>query len=312
MPTQSRRQGQGLRAAPVVVAAVALLILIFIEYVTPRLRGRPATTFRYNEADHCGRFRPAVSPREMARNVRTLTDKKWCGQFGQDRVVASLLNATTSAIRGTFVDLAANDAIRNSNTYALEKLLGWNGLCVEPNPKYHAGFEAGRRCALAKTCASNERKDVVLELSGGKGHIASSATGHTLQLPCEPLSTLLTKHGLAGRPITYLSLDVEGGELDALRGVDWETTAIDVLTVERASAELITFLAARGYARVLCVALDSVFVAERLRGRAADWYGRVGKSLEPQCISNDLEACSSGALFERCYEACTRTRCAKR
>ena len=63
------------------------------------------------------------------------------------------------------------------------------------------------------------------------------------------------------RAITYLSLDVEGGELDALRGVDWNTTTIDVLTVETASAELTKFLEARGFARVFCVALDSVFVA---------------------------------------------------
>ena len=48
---------------------------------------------------------------------------------GQDRVVASLLafaaNDSTAATRGTFVDLAANDAVHNSNTYVLEQLLVW-------------------------------------------------------------------------------------------------------------------------------------------------------------------------------------------
>jgi hypothetical protein len=47
--------------------------------------------------------------------------------------------------------------------------------------------------------------------------------------------------------------------------VDWNTTTIDVLTVETkvetASAEITKFLEARGFARVFCVALDSVFVA---------------------------------------------------
>ena len=38
-----------------------------------------------------------------------------------------------------------------------------------------------------------------------------------MKLTCEPLSTLLAHHKM--RAITYLSLDVEGGELDALRGV---------------------------------------------------------------------------------------------
>ena len=332
---------QRLRAAPVLAAAALLLLIYLIE---PHKQGQPATHFRYNEKDHCGRFHPAVTKDEMARNIGTVVQQKWCGQFGQDRAIASLLNATTTAVRGTFVDLAANDAIRNSNTYALEQLLGWHGLCVEPNPKYHPGFGAYRRCALAKTCVTAEKREVEFALAGGKGHITSSGGAKkSLKLTCEPLSVLLAHHKM--RAITYLSLDVEGGELDALRGVgcgveikselvyvpstrrcswgcvgsmglistqvDWNTTTIDVLTVETASAELTKFLEARGFARVFCVALDSVFVAARLKKRATDWYGRIGRYMEPLCISDDLAACSAGTLLEQCSAACTRTRCVK-
>ena len=245
---------QPLRVAPVLATAAALLLLWLIE---PHKQGQPATHFRYNEKDHCGRFHPAVTKDEMERNIGSVVQQRWCGQFGQDRVIASLLNATTKAIRGTFVDLAANDPIRNSNTYALEQLLGWHGLCIEPNPKYHAGFEAYRRCALAKTCVTAEKREVEFALQGGKGHIGAGKK--SLKLTCEPLSVLLAHHKM--RAITYLSLDVEGGELDALRGVDWNATTIDVLTVETASAELTAFLEGKGFARVFCVALDSVFVA---------------------------------------------------
>ena len=298
---------QPLRAGPVLATAAALLLIYLIE---PHKQGQPQTHFRYNEKDHCGRFHPAVSADEMQRNVGTVVQQRWCGQFGQDRVIASLLNATTTAVRGTFVDLAANDAIRNSNTYALEQLLGWHGLCVEPNPKYHPGFGAYRRCALAKTCVTAEKREVEFALAGGKGRITSSGGAKkSLKLTCEPLSVLLAHHKM--RAITYLSLDVEGGELDALRGVDWNTTTIDVLTVETASAELTAFLEARGFARVLCVALDSVFVAARLKKRATDWYGRLGRFIEPLCISDDLEKCSAGTLLEQCSAACTRTRCVK-
>ena len=295
---------QPLRVAPVLATAAALLLLWLIE---PHKQKPPATHFRYNEKDHCGRFHPAVTNDEMQRNVGTVVQQRWCGQFGQDRVIASLLNATTTAVRGTFVDLAANDAIRNSNTYALEQLLGWHGLCIEPNPKYHPGFEAYRRCALAKTCVTAEKREVEFALQGGKGHIGAGKK--SLKLTCEPLSVLLAHHKM--RAITYLSLDVEGGELDALRGVDWNATTIDVLTVETASAELTKFLEARGFARVFCVALDSVFVAARLKARATAWYGSIGRFLEPLCISDDLAACSAGTLLEQCSAACTRTRCVK-
>ena len=43
---------------------------------------------------------------------------------------------------------------------------------------------------------------------------------------------LLRRHGR--RHVNYLSLDIEGAELSALRGVDWSSTTIDVMTVENA------------------------------------------------------------------------------
>ena len=36
---------------------------------------------------------------------------------------------------GTFVEAGANDGIRQSNTYYLEKVLGWKGVLVEPMPE---------------------------------------------------------------------------------------------------------------------------------------------------------------------------------
>ena len=55
----------------------------------------------------------------------------------------------------------------------------------------------------------------------------------------------------------------------------------------------------------------STQVAARLKKKATDWYGRIGKYLEPLCISDDLAACSAGTLLEQCSAACTRTRCVK-
>ena len=58
---------QRLRAAPVLLAAAALLLLIYL--IEPHKQGQPATHFRYNEKDHCGRFHPAVTKDEMERNI---------------------------------------------------------------------------------------------------------------------------------------------------------------------------------------------------------------------------------------------------
>ena len=34
---------------------------------------------------------------------------------------------------GFFLDLAAADGLHQNNTFFLEKRLGWNGICIEPN-----------------------------------------------------------------------------------------------------------------------------------------------------------------------------------
>ena len=57
--------------------------------------------------------------------------------------------------------------------------------------------------------------------------------------------------------------------------------------------------------------LISTQVAARLKKKATDWYGRIGRTLEPLCISDDLAACSAGTLLEQGSAACTRTRCVK-
>ena len=69
---------------------------------------------------------------------------RWFSQFRQDEVVARLLKGKRN---GFYIDLAANDAIRISNTYALEKYFGWKGLCLEPNPVYWSGL-AYRNCEV--------------------------------------------------------------------------------------------------------------------------------------------------------------------
>jgi hypothetical protein len=39
--------------------------------------------------------------------------------------------------KGFFVESGANDPLISSNSFFFEKCLGWDGLCVEPQPEYH-------------------------------------------------------------------------------------------------------------------------------------------------------------------------------
>jgi len=49
---------------------------------------------------------------------------------------------------GFFIDLAAADGVRISNTYFLERYLNWKGVLFEPNPKFHESILANRSAPL--------------------------------------------------------------------------------------------------------------------------------------------------------------------
>jgi hypothetical protein len=51
-----------------------------------------------------------------------------------------------------------------------------------------------------------------------------------IRINCLPLSTILRDAGVTH--INWFNLDIEGGELEALRSIDWNVTTFDVLTVE--------------------------------------------------------------------------------
>jgi hypothetical protein len=78
---------------------------------------------------------------------------QWYSQARQDEVVAALLRNKRN---GYFIDLASNDPVKISNTYALETTFGWTGLCLEPNPAYWAGL-AYRKCHVVGAVVGSER-----------------------------------------------------------------------------------------------------------------------------------------------------------
>jgi len=132
-------------------------------------------------------------------------------------------------------------------------------------------------------------------------------------VPCEKLSTLLAQTAGGLTHIDFLSLDVEGYELLALRTVDWATTTIDTMTVETkgdnrqalATSRQIWELL-RDSARmvpVLCLGVDTLFVRREHRAAVLAWYAaasaqhkvadvRERNSTHPQGerLSRELEA----------------------
>ena len=178
---------------------------------------------------------------------------QWFSQVRQDEIVARLLHQKTN---GYFVDLAANDAIRISNTYALERNLGWTGLCIEPNPIYWAGL-VQRPCTVIGAVVGKSRGERVqfrfprdkAPKGGIVGENFDNKEGKSDEIQTRFTTTLGEIFDRFNAPpiIDYLSLDVEGAEVLVMEAFPFDRYKIRVITVERPTPALETLLTQNDY-----------------------------------------------------------------
>jgi FkbM family methyltransferase len=138
-------------------------------------------------------------------------------QAGQDEWVQSIIGDS-----GYFVDVGAHDGIVHSNTYALEQL-GWTGICVEPNTEAYVLLYHNRNCRLEHTAASDHGGTLMFD--GVRVYPGAP------DVPCARLVDLLERNG-APPVIDYLSIDVEGHELEVLAGMGFDRWHVRVATIE--------------------------------------------------------------------------------
>lgn len=178
----------------------------------------------------------------------------WFSQLRQDEVVFSLLRNKRN---GYFIDLAANDAVRISNTYALETNFGWTGLCVEPNPMYWASLSY-RACNVVGAVVGQETMGEFWfkfpNRAGPKGGIIGKEFDNHERSKFDEdrpryTVTLLEIFQRFHTPkvIDYLSLDVEGAEDFVMNSFPFHSYRFNILTVERPSKDLQSILKRNGY-----------------------------------------------------------------
>lgn len=158
--------------------------------------------------------------------------------------------------RGVYIDLASNEPVTMSNSYFFDICLGWDGICVEANPQYHDKIRLLRSCKLIPRCVSDtENRKVSYVLAGGLGGISETirfreiSQERKIQMNCLTMRDVL---GLNIRNIDYMSLDVEGHEIQVLNGFDWNTTKVSIITIEISEETLPSienFLTKKGYVR---------------------------------------------------------------
>jgi FkbM family methyltransferase len=182
---------------------------------------------------------------------------KYYSQIGQDKYFIENINKGKRD--GFFVDVGAHDGIKFSNTYALEQSFGWKGICIEMDPDTFGKLKKNRGGTQTTTIIVNEcvfsesgiKKEIEVPLSNeieegndmltriknlplyqnGSSFDRQFSKTQTYEKTTKTLTQIFKENNVPS-VIDYMSVDVEGADLDALKGIDFSTYKIMFLTVE--------------------------------------------------------------------------------
>ncbi len=222
----------------------------------------------------CGRPQTGPSPAPLASPHRDILGKKLAqkkqvySQHSEELIIRDYFQDLRG---GVFLDVGCAWPIKYSNTYFLETKLGWSGIGVDALPEYAAEWKQDRPRSrffqyLVTDHVAADQKFFRSEVAGISSTEQRKVFSHRavksteIEVPSITLTKLLDENGV--KHIDLLSLDIEGSELLALRGLDLERFQPGLICVEWFHAgreKLQAYLAAHGYARIeRYVAFDGV------------------------------------------------------
>ena len=174
-------------------------------------------------------------------------------QQDEERLVRTLFAGRQS---GFFVEVGANHPSEGSQTWHLEQA-GWTGVLVEPQPDLAALLAARRKAkvfAVACTEPAKAGGPLPLHVDGVRSALdpdrmaPGAQVSSVILVPTRTLNDIL-REAEARVPIDLVSIDVEGHEIEVLRGFDFKHWRPRLILVEDHVSSLRThrFLTGRHY-----------------------------------------------------------------
>ena len=206
------------------------------------------------------RERALAGRRVLSRALRARLEPRgieWMSRpalHSMDRKIDALVDRDA----GFFVEAGANDGFTQSNTYWLERFRGWRGILIEPMPvlveECRRERPGARVVHAALVPAGGSARTVRMQFGGlmsavhgshgdadaerrwvEPGLVLGWIDTYEADVPARTLSEILDEEGAP--EVDLLSLDVEGFEPQALRGLDLERHAPRRILVEAHDVE---------------------------------------------------------------------------
>jgi len=165
-------------------------------------------------------------------------------QIKQDLNVINFYNNKKD---GFFIEIGANDGIKISNTYLLEKQYNWKGICCEPNPSEFKKLLINRPNSICFNEAVYNQSGLTVTfdiandnnlLSGISEYIIknkSEVDNNKTVIEVKTLSLLdILVKANAPTFIDYISIDTEGCEFEILKNFDFKKYTFGLIDVEHA------------------------------------------------------------------------------
>lgn len=194
-------------------------------------------------------------------------------QYSEDILVDSILGCKAS---GTYVDVGANDPEKFNNTARFYRK-GWHGINIEPNPLLLNRFRATRQRDINLNIGIGRTRSTLpfftidpntlstfdhaaVEQATKQGYRLAS----TNDIDVLPLCDVLDEH-VAGAAIDFLSVDVEGFEMEVLGSNDWgrHRPKVVMIEVNRAVEEIQSFMIDHGYTDVFSNGTNTIYIDVR-------------------------------------------------
>jgi FkbM family methyltransferase len=186
-------------------------------------------------------------------------------QEGEDLILRRIFDERRD---GFFIDVGAHHPKRFSNTYIFYKA-GWSGINIEPSPVAQRLFAAIRprdtnvQLGIAEQSSQlvyYEFNDPALNTFDEqlmRWRLANTPYKVLRQslVPVERLDVVLARHLPKGQNIDFLTVDVEGMDLEVLRSNDWTVFRPECVLIESLQSSLesavrgdaCAFLQSKGY-----------------------------------------------------------------